>query len=651
MEDRMNHQRTLHFIALSFALGATFNAFAVDPTFTAIDFPGATGTQTWGITPRGDIIGNYTLADKTTHGFLLSGDIFTSIDYPGAAVTLAEGINPEGDIVGEYGVTLTSPHHAYVLTRKGEFTSFDYPGATATFGLGINSRGDILGGYVAADNINRGFLLNNGKFTSFEYPGASPIAPGGINGRGDVVGAYTTAGHGFLMSNGTFTSWDVPDAAFTNATGINNRGEIVGRYRDAAGVSHAYLKVGSEYTTFDFPGATFTGATAIKSNGDILGRCTVAGVNHGFLLTRHEVSEPRYTLTDLGVVGVGGYANVMTDNGLIAGGAAAADGALHAVLWYRGLKTDLATPGLGGMNSIAYGINERGEAVGAAEASTADTQGEDFCGFQELGLPAHGSKCLPFLWQSGAMTPLPTLGGNNGFASWINNRGQISGLAENSRVDPTCPAPQKFQFKPVVWENGRIQELPTFGLDTNGFAFSINDNGDVVGTSGDCAGLQNNGTHLLSRHALLWETGKVTDLGTLGGKEGNFAYSINNQGQVVGQSDLPGDETFHAFLWTKQTGMQDLGTLPGDIASSAFGVNAGEVVGLSADPQFNIRAFVWQNGVMSDLNSLVPGDSPLFLLLGLAINANGEIVGNAVDQSTGEIHGFLATPRKGNATH
>jgi hypothetical protein len=70
-----------------------------------------------------------------------------------------------------------------------------------------------------------------------------------------------------------------------------------------------------------------------------------------------------------------------------------------------------------------------------------------------------------------------------------------------------------------------------------------------------------------------------------------------------------------------------------------------------AAPQFNIRAFVWQNGVMSDLNSLVPADSPLFLLLPLSINSSGEIVGNAVDQRTGEIHGFLATPRIGAAMH
>ena len=93
--------------------------------------------------------------------------------------------------------------------------------------------------------------------------------------------------------------------------------------------------------------------------------------------------------------------------------------------------------------------------------------------------------CLPFLWQHGVMTPLPTLGGNNGQANEVNNRGQVVGLAENTTSDPTCPAPD-LQVKPVVWEKGKVQELPTFPGDLDGFAAAINDNGLAVGASGSC---------------------------------------------------------------------------------------------------------------------------------------------------------------------
>ena len=69
---------------------------------------------------------------------------------------------------------------------------------------------------------------------------------------------------------------------------------------------------------------------------------------------------------------------------------------------------------------------------------------------------------------------------------------------------------------------------------------------------------------------MLWEAGAAINLGNLGGDGlfgGHHACAINNRGQVVGHSDLTGDTTFHTFLWTWETGMKDLGTLPGDFAS------------------------------------------------------------------------------------
>ena len=89
----------------------------------------------------------------------------------------------------------------------------------------------------------------------------------------------------------------------------------------------------------------------------------------------------------------------------------------------------------------------------------------------------------------------------------------------------------------------------------------------------------------------------MTDLGNLGGDGrfgGNHACAINNRGQVVGHSDLTGDTTFHAYLWTRETGMRDLGTLQGDFASLAIGINdRGEVVGASLAANFSPRAILW----------------------------------------------------------
>jgi probable HAF family extracellular repeat protein len=357
---------------------------------------------------------------------------------------------------------------------------------------------------------------------------------------------------------------------------------------------------------------------------------------------------PSYTLTDLGALGPNGQPFVITNNGLIAGSATLGGGVLHSVLWYKGLRGDIGTPGLGGQNSVAYGVNEMGQAVGAAQTSTADPTGEDFCGFKALGLPSKGTTCLPFLWQYAVTIPLPTLGGSNGTAYRVNRRGTVAGFAENTAKDSTCPAPQKLQFKPAIWENGEIQELPIAPKDFEGVAEGINDNGQVVGASGICAAFNPiTGINLQPLHALLWETGTVSDLGGLGGTGqgfGNLAYSINNQGQVVGASDLRGNANFHSFLWTRGTGMQDLGTLTGDVNSVAIGINdAGDVVGASLDAMFNLRAYLWKNGTMTDLNTLIPAGSPLSLMTACSINSSGQIVGFAVD-SKGNIHGYLATP-------
>jgi len=178
----MRRQSKLFLLALGFLLGATSNVFGQGPTFTAIDFPGATTTQAWGINLSGDIVGFYVSADKATHAFLKSRGQFFSIDFPGAAFTEAFGISPQGDVIGDYAATLTGsgPHHGFVLSKEGTFTTIDYPGATSTFARGMNSRGDIFGSYTFADNVNHNFLMSGSQFgaSSARSTMSSPAAAG-----------------------------------------------------------------------------------------------------------------------------------------------------------------------------------------------------------------------------------------------------------------------------------------------------------------------------------------------------------------------------------------------------------------------------------------------------------------------------------------
>ena len=80
--------------------------------------------------------------------------------------------------------------------------------------------------------------------------------------------------------------------------------------------------------------------------------------------------------------------------------------------------------------------------------------------------------------------------------------------------------------------------------------------------------------------------------------------------------------------------------------------NKGQVVGLSCDISMNCRAFLWQDGTMIDLNTLVPGGGvSIFLIEATAINARGQFAVFAFDANTGNLGAFLATPRDGEAAN
>ena len=157
------------------------------------------------------------------------------------------------------------------------------------------------------------------------------------------------------------------------------------------------------------------------------------------------------------------------------------------------------------------------------------------------------------------MRALPTLGGNNGFATGANSRGQIVGWAENSVHDPTCVPPQQLQFRPVVYgpNANQISELPLPAGDTSGAATGINEQGQAVGISGICDQAVGRYT---AKHALLWDkNGKIVDLGNLGARYWNTPTNINQRGDVVGFAGAPNDPDgnfLQAFIWTRESGIQ-----------------------------------------------------------------------------------------------
>lgn len=358
----------------------------------------------------------------------------------------------------------------------------------------------------------------------------------------------------------------------------------------------------------------------------------------------------RYQIIDLGTLGGdSSQAFDVTNDGVVTGSAALPDGKAHAFVWEKGKMQDLGTLGGTDQSLISAADGRRtGVLAIASEISETDPQLEDFCGF---GSPLI---CRAAVWSHGEIKPLPGLGGANSAALVANPSGSIIGIAEDGVLDDTCIPPQLEHFQAVEWVHGRPRVLPPLPGDDVAIALRNNNVGQVVGTSGTCANTFYGGFGI-GPHAVLWDHGVAVRIGDLGMPDApNAAAAINNLGQVFGSASVP-DGTQHAFMWTRDAGIRDLGLLssdPTDAVNLPFNVNdRSQMVGASCDiTATQCRGYIWESGVFTDINTLLPSNTQLFVILPFSLNEKGQIVGVAVNTTTSELHAFLASPMSDTLT-
>ena len=228
-----------------------------------------------------------------------------------------------------------------------------------------------------------------------------------------------------------------------------------------------------------------------------------------------------------------------------------------------------------------------------------------------------------FIYNDGIITDIGNLGGDESRATAtdINNNGQVVGTSYTESGEQHA----------YIYSNGIMTDLGTFGGlsgDAGSWATAINDSGQVVGSSVTTSGEQ---------HAFLYSNGDMTDLGTLGG-DLSAAFDINNDGQIVGCSETDdGLGHAHAFLYSNGT-MTNLGAVFGGDGSWAMCINdSGQIAGLYYNNSDNgtPHAVLYSNGIVTDLGDFGGGTSMVY-----GINNSGQIVGGAATEDLDE-HAFL----------
>jgi len=275
----------------------------------------------------------------------------------------------------------------------------------------------------------------------------------------------------------------------------------------------------------------------------------------------------------------------------------------------------------GGTSARATALNDLGDVVGSGGRNDHGPQ------FQEV--------TQAFLWQNGTMVPLGALYDPSDFnrrhgyseAHAINALGQVAGFSEVFR----CASQHAF-----LWQAGVMEDISGGAGDPSfSRAFAINDSGHVVGyiVSSVCT------TTPPPARAFLWIDGAMNLLPLPTGHTTGSAHGINEEGLVVGTTG--NGSTTRAILWDGP-GMTDLGVLAGDSSSMARDINdSGRIVGVSWG-QTGSRAFLWQDGVMHDLDDLLDGFSDWELQDATGINNDGGISGYGLHD--GQPRAFVLMP-------
>lgn len=312
-------------------------------------------------------------------------------------------------------------------------------------------------------------------------------------------------------------------------------------------------------------------------------------------LTDSRGAEATYDVRDLGTLGgANSRAYAINQRGWVVGEAETKEGNLHAFLWTpeEGMR-DLGTRG--GSISRAYAINDRGQVAGEAEDDE--------------------ERLRPFRWSGEhGMEELPLPDGfREGFVFGLNNFGVLAGGGESEEGT-----------RALVWTVDGVSVPGALRDHGASLARAVNDVGDIAGQVEP-----GSADDYVSRAFILHPDGSVSINAPVLSDWSSAALALSEDGVAVGYAEQ--SNATHAARFSKTAGAGDLDTLA-NVYSVAHGVNKdGVAVGLFVSShEDDDRAFVARDGGMADLNELVETDKPWLIVEARGINDTGAIAGYAL---------------------
>jgi hypothetical protein len=206
------------------------------------------GTECWGISSTGTIVGDYVDANSAYHGYIYSNGTFSDIAPPKSMYTVVYGVNASNVAIGYY-IDTKGVYYGFLYDGT-KFTKLTVKGGTTTEGFGIDDAGDYTLTSVLSDGYTHSYYVpHGGKRTEILFPNYEQTVLHHMNNSGqisatiiDTSGNYHCGVYDSVKN--LYYTLDDKKGTITIGDGINDKQTVVGRYQTAESVSYGYVATG-----------------------------------------------------------------------------------------------------------------------------------------------------------------------------------------------------------------------------------------------------------------------------------------------------------------------------------------------------------------------------------------------------------------------